>query len=67
MINGVDMATNIHKLNYIKREQMFNAVIELEIQENKRTPRIIAEYASIICDKRNPYNREFLSKFGISA
>lgn len=63
MIDGVSMEQNNRKLRYIQKAQLYDRLIELEIEDRKNTPKIIAKYAAIICDARNPYNNGFLAKF----
>jgi len=67
MIGDLNMATNLSKLRYIRKAKLYDELIELDIAERKSTPNTIAFYAKIICDKRNPYNKAFLIKLGISA
>ena len=66
MINGVNMAHNHQKLQYLKRAQLLDRLIELDIQAKRREGNlesIIAKYAHIICDAKNPYNQDFLNRF----
>ena len=66
MIDGVNMEQNNRKMRYIQKAQLYDRLIELEIEDRKNTPKIIAKYAAIICDARNPYNRGFLNRFSKS-
>lgn len=63
MIDGISMEQNNRKMSYLLKAQMYDKLIELEIEDRKSTPKIIAKYAAIICDARNPYNKGFLAKF----
>lgn len=66
MIDNINMAHNHQKLQYLKRAQLLDRLIELDIQAKKREGNleaIIAKYAHIICDAKNPYNSEFLNRF----
>jgi hypothetical protein len=63
MIDNVSMDHNEARLKAIKKSQLFDALIEADIQERKRWPKTIGEYAHIICNPKNPYNREFLARF----
>jgi len=66
MIGDVNMATDLNKLRYMRKAKLYDELIELDIAERKSTPRIIAFYANIICDKKNPYNKAFLDRLGIN-
>lgn len=60
------MVSNHQKLQYLKRAQLLDRVIELDIQAKKREGNlesIIAKYAHIICNPKNPYNKAFLQRF----
>lgn len=65
MIDGVNMATNLNKLRYIRKAKLYDELIELDIADRKSTKVIIANYANIICDKKNPYNKAFLERVGV--
>lgn len=64
MIDGVNMATNLNKLRYIRKAQLYDELIAFDIADRKSTKVIIANYANIICDKKNPYNKAFLERVG---
>lgn len=65
MIGDVNMATDLNKLRYIKKAKLYDELIELDIAERKSIPVTIAHYANIICNKKNPFNHEFLKKYGV--
>jgi hypothetical protein len=63
----IDMRRNLNRERYLRKAMLYDELIRIEIQQRKdderQTKEIIAQYASIILDPRNPYNRQHLAKF----
>jgi hypothetical protein len=66
---AIDLRRNLNKERYLKKATMYDQIITLEIQARKddeqQTRDIVKKWAGRICDRKNPWNHEYLKRHGV--